>query len=115
MSKVEIPVDTLRALLCGGVPSRDESGLAASGLELAPKGETVITVLDRGFVYVGKTRVAGDFVEITGARNIRVWGTKNGLGELRDGARPETKLDEVGRVVAPMRAVISFISCTRDW
>lgn len=71
-----------------------------------------IVVLDRGFVYVGHVTIEGDFVVITNANNIRYWGTKNGLGELTNGPKPETKLDHIGTVKAPMRAVIHFVPCT---
>lgn len=70
-----------------------------------------IVVLDRGFVYVGDVVIDGDFITITRARNIRYWGTKNGLGELRDGPKAETKLDDVGQVLAPMKSVIHFVPC----
>ena len=76
---------------------------------------TQIVVLDRGFVYVGKVTINGDSVLIENARNVRYWGTKSGLGELTGGPTKETKLDDVGVVIAPMRAVIHFIKCTRDW
>lgn len=47
---------------------------------------------------------------IENAHNIRVWGTSEGLGELvRNGPTSDTKLDSVGTVRAPMRAVISVI------
>lgn len=108
---MEVPIDTLKALICGN----ENAPRAANRSCLEPKGETTITVLDRGFVYVGKTRIDGDYVEILNALNIRAWGTKKGLGELKDGPKPETKLDEVGRVVAPLRAVIHFITCSCDW
>ena len=68
-----------------------------------------IVVLDRGFVYVGNTVIEGDFVTITDCRNIAHWGTKHGLGELVNGPLPETDLNKVGTVKAPMRAVIHFI------
>lgn len=68
-----------------------------------------IVVLDRGFVYVGNVVISGDFVEISNAKNIRYWGTKNGLGELREGPLKETKLDPIGEVIAPLRAVIHFV------
>jgi hypothetical protein len=69
-----------------------------------------IVVLDRGFVYVGDVVHDGDWCVISNARNIRYWGTKNGLGELsQKGPLPETKLDVVGTVRAPARAVISLI------
>lgn len=71
-----------------------------------------IVVLDRGFVYVGDVTIDGDFVNITNAKNIRYWGTKNGLGELTKGPLPETKLDPIGEVKAPLRAVIHFTPCS---
>lgn len=76
---------------------------------------TQIVVLDRGFVYVGKVEFNGDLVRITNARNIRYWGTTKGLGELVNGPTDKTKLDEVGEVIAPMKAVIHCIKCKRDW
>ena len=68
-----------------------------------------IVVLDRGFVYIGNVEIDGDWCVITGAKNIRVWGTTKGLGELVSGPTKDTKLDNVGTVRAPMRAVISVI------
>ena len=70
-----------------------------------------IVVLDRGFVYVGDVTIDGDFAVIENAKNIRYWGTKNGLGELVNGPLKETKLDTVGTVKAPMRSVIHFTPC----
>ena len=74
-------------------------------------GDVKIVVLDRGFVYVG--RVADDedgrFLAIRNAKNIRKWGTTQGLGELVNGPLPSTVLDPVGTVRAPFRAVISVI------
>jgi len=73
---------------------------------------TQIVVLDRGYVYVGKTTVDGDFVTIENAKNIRRWGTTAGLGELaKNGPTDDTRLDEAGTVTAPLRAVIHFITC----
>lgn len=76
---------------------------------------TNIVVLDRGWVYVGKVIITPDWVEITNARNIRVWGTKTGLGQLADGPLPDTKLDNTGTVKASRKALIHLIKCTRDW
>lgn len=72
-------------------------------------GDVKIVVLDRGFVYVGAVKIEGDFVNISGAKNIRVWGTTKGLGELVSGPLANTKLDPVGTVRAPIRALISLI------
>lgn len=70
-----------------------------------------IVVLDRGFVYVGNVSIADDFLTVTNAKNIRYWGTKKGLGELRQGPLAETKLDDIGEVIAPMRALIHLVPC----
>ena len=68
-----------------------------------------IVVLDRGFVYIGRVKVEGDFVVIRSAKNIRQWGTARGLGELVNGPLSATKLDAAGTVRAPLRALISLI------
>ena len=73
------------------------------------EGEIKIVVLDRGFVYVGRVEIEGDFVIIRNAQNIRQWGTTKGLGELVNGPLANTKLDSVGTVRAANRALISLI------
>jgi hypothetical protein len=73
------------------------------------KGDIKIAVLDRGFVYVGRVTMEADFLVITNARNIRYWGTSKGLGELVNGPLSTTKLDVVGTVRVPLRALISLI------
>ena len=72
-------------------------------------GEIKIAVVDRGFVYVGRVKVEGDFYVLTNAKNIRAWGTTRGLGELVSGPLSNTKLDAVGTVRIPTRALISLI------
>lgn len=72
-------------------------------------GEIKIAVLDRGFVYVGCVKAEGDFYIITMAHNIRVWGTTKGLGELVSGPTANTRLDRVGTVRVPSKALISLI------
>lgn len=73
-------------------------------------GEIKIVVADRGFVYVGFIEESDKFVILRHAHNIRVWGTTKGLGELVGGPLSSTKLDKVGEVKIPIRAVISIIS-----
>ncbi len=73
------------------------------------QGDIKIAVLDRGFVYVGHVKTEGDFYVLTGAKNIRVWGTTKGLGELVSGPTASTKMDHVGTVRVPARALISLI------
>lgn len=70
-----------------------------------------IVVLDRGFVYAGNVVEESDRITITGAVNIRYWGTKNGLGELVNGPLSGTKIDSVGTVIAYKHAVIHLIPC----
>lgn len=70
-----------------------------------------IVVLDRGFVYVGNVIELPDRVIIRNAKNIRVWGTTKGLGELREGPLTGTKLDVVGEVIAYRAAIIHFVPC----
>lgn len=77
-----------------------------------PSGPIKIFVLDRGFVYVGRMVTPaydGDQYHIENAYNIRYWGTKNGLGELVNGPLKDTKLDKVGTVHIPERAIIHII------
>lgn len=76
---------------------------------------TNIVILDRGWVYVGKVTTGGEWVTIENARNIRNWGTKNGLGELIHGPTGSTKMDSCGTVKASRKALIHMIKCSRDW
>ena len=73
------------------------------------EGDIKIVVLDRGFVYVGLVSQEDDFYIIKNAKNIRQWGTTKGLGELVSGPLANTRLDNVGTVRVPSRALISLI------
>ena len=75
----------------------------------ATDGDIKIAVLDRGFVYIGHVKQEQDFLILTHAKNIRYWGTTRGLGELVNGPLSRTKLDQVGTVRVPNRALISLI------
>lgn len=72
-------------------------------------GNIKIVVADRGFVFVGNLEQTADFAILRNAKNIRVWGTTKGLGELVNGPTSSTKLDPVGTVCIPSRAVIALI------
>lgn len=76
---------------------------------------TQIVVVDYGFVYVGEVTIRDGYVLITNCRNIRVWGTTKGLGQLRAGPQPKTVLDEVGCVLIPHGRINHFIPCTLNW
>lgn len=75
----------------------------------ALEGNIKIIVADRSYVYVGIVEETTDFVKLTNAKNIRYWGTTKGLGELVNGPLSNTKLDVVGSVKIPNRAIISII------
>lgn len=74
-----------------------------------------IVVVDRGFIYIGDVEHDGTWCVITHAQNIRRWGTSEGLGELaNNGPLENTKLDRVGTVRVPARAVISIIDTEKS-
>lgn len=87
------------------------SGSATSEEKANLAGQHIV-VLDRGFVYAGNVSRDGDCLRISEAKNIRVWGTTNGLGELRHGPTPSTKCDPVGEVIAPFKSIIHLIPCS---
>jgi hypothetical protein len=90
-------------------------GLALEKTENTKPKESLgqnIVVLDRGFVYVGEVTDEGESIRITNAKNIRVWGTTEGLGQLRNGPLSSTELDVVGEVIAPKHSVIHYIKCS---
>ena len=90
--------------------TRLESQPSKACREFHPSGQHIV-VLDRGFVYVGDITVDDHYCHITNARNLRAWGTTNGLGELRNGPLSGTKMDMVGEVIAPIKSVIHYIPC----
>lgn len=64
-------------------------------------GEKRIIVADRGWVFVGACEDHADgSVTVTGAKNIRRWGTTAGLGQLVNGPLPDTVADDYGAVRA---------------
>ena len=71
-----------------------------------------IVVLDRGFVYVGRCEIQGDYLLIKDARNIRRWGTTKGLGQLANsGPTPQTVIEETGDLSVPIKALIFILQC----
>ena len=95
------------ALVGNKAPSADSA--------LSPFNGWKIVVLDRGYVYFGYCTQNGDTLTIEFAKNIRIWGTTKGLGELRTGPTEKTLTDEAGTVIAPMRAVIHAIQVESGW
>ncbi len=79
----------------------------------APAPEPIsIVILDRGFVLVGHAVIDGDWVVTSNASTIRRWGTTKGLGEIAAGGpTASTKLDPIGTVRSPLRALIGLVAC----
>lgn len=57
-----------------------------------------IVIAQRGWVFVGVVSREEHEIVIRRARSIRRWGTSKGLGELRNGPKNATQLDEAGTV-----------------
>lgn len=95
-------VRELAALLNPGNAPARVAGRIDHGLQIA--------VLDRGFVYIGRVVTDGEWCHISGAWNIRRWGTTRGLGELVDGPTLNTELDRVGDVRVPFHALQHLIA-----
>lgn len=68
-----------------------------------------LVVCDRGWVYIGQAGQDGDWMMISGARQITRWGTTKGLNELVDGPTSNTRLGAPASIRVPMRAVITVI------
>ncbi len=70
-----------------------------------------IVVVDSGFVFVGNVdSFESHMVTIHNARNIRVYGTENGLGQLAlTGKTSSTVLDDVGTMHVNQNKIIFCI------
>jgi hypothetical protein len=76
-----------------------------------------IFVLDRGFVVVGEAEVSRDLAlhwHMPKSRTIRVWGTKRGLAELKDGPLPQTVVDQVCERTTPFRSVLDILHVSEE-
>ena len=73
--------------------------------------QQTIVVLTHGFVFVGEHEKHADGGgTITKTKNIRQWGTTNGLGQLAvSGPTKDTVLDDVGTVHYPANALVFLI------
>jgi hypothetical protein len=71
-----------------------------------------IAVLTNGFVYSGKPTIADGYLYLSDAKNVRVWGTTDGLGQLcLTGPTQDTRLDKCPDVIAPLHALIHLLPC----
>lgn len=85
-----------------------KKAMAEAGDSLRVLGKCIV-VIDNGFVQVGDVYIAGNELLISGNKNIRTWGTKNGLGELINGPLKTTVLDDEGETIVPYGRVVKII------
>jgi hypothetical protein len=78
---------------------------------------TLLFVLDRGFVVVGRARLDPYLAFawlLEPGRTVRRWGTSKGLAELVGGPTRETVLDPPAVRHVPFRAVIEIIEVSEE-
>ena len=83
-------------------------------MNLLENGQKYIVVVSHGFVYVGEVAGVEGGLVVTNARNIRRWGTTEGLGELRNGPTEDTVLDQVGTVRIPLHSLVHLIDVAQN-
>lgn len=94
------------------LPEANADALKPDPAPVAQDGALQIAVLDRGFVYVGRIYRTPEGIRIEDARNVRRWGTENGLGQLAtEGPQLNTRLDPCPPVHVPTHAIIHLIDC----
>lgn len=74
-----------------------------------------IVVIDNGFVHVGECSMQDGLLSIDNCKNLRVWGTTNGLGELISGPTKKTVADDCGTVLVPIARVVFFLRVVKGW
>ena len=97
----------VKALLDEGKESETEYG----------GSEIKITILQRGWVFVGRFSKEGSACKLTDAYNIRTWGTTKGLGEIAEsGPTDSTKLDKINDVSFHELGIVAMIDCdAKSW
>lgn len=75
-----------------------------------------IAVVNNGFVYVGEVLKDGDYYIILKCKNVRLFGTTKGLGQLAfEGPQKETTLDDCPTVMVPENQLCHMIECSSVW
>ena len=89
--------------------------ITVDGVEYVEKTSTEpsdkqIVVAQRGWVFVGDVTESEEDLVLVNTRNIRIWGTTKGLGELVAGPLSGTKYDDYGTVRIPKLTVVARIN-----
>lgn len=78
----------------------DEVEYVRKNIAKEPCGPIKIAILQRGWVMVGRFERTGSDCKLHNAHVIRIWGTKNGIGEIAgNGPTKDTVLDKCYGVV----------------
>lgn len=102
---MELSISQMRELLCQQQPTVTTG--EAHGV--------YIVIADRGHVWVGRVETSADWVTVTDASAVRIWGTTRGLGEIAQGGpTAKTVLDKCDVVKISRRALIALIPCKED-
>tara|TARA_R110000868_G_scaffold58435_5_gene180592 strand:+ start:2285 stop:2563 length:279 start_codon:yes stop_codon:yes gene_type:complete len=65
-----------------------------------------ILVVDNGFVFVGDVVSDGKTLVVLKAKQLRVWGTTAGLGQITEGPTAATKADPCDTVIIPAARLV---------
>lgn len=74
-----------------------------------------IVVVDNGFVHVGDCSISDGLLSIDNCKNIRKYGTTQGIGQLITGPQKDTVAHEMGTVLVPISRVVFFLRVVRGW
>lgn len=78
---------------------------------------TLLFVLDRGFVVVGRASLYPDLAftwRLDPGRTVRRWGTTQGLAQLKDGPTGDTMLDAPAARLVPFRSIIEILEVSEE-
>jgi len=74
-----------------------------------------IVVLQRGWILVGKVTQEGDYLTITDASVVRLWGTTKGLGEIAmNGPTSKTILDPCPTNTVHVLTTVTRMDCNPE-
>ena len=92
----------------------DVEYVRADSVQQKPSKKQIV-VLQRGWIVVGDVSEEGEKVTISNCSVIRIWGTKDGLGELAEcGPLTNTKLDKCPDVSAHKLSIVLRMNVNED-
>ncbi|MEL7628745.1 hypothetical protein AAGW04_07035 [Pectobacterium aroidearum] len=78
-------------------------------------GERYIVTLQRGWIVVGNVTKSGDYLSISNAAVIELWGTTDGLGQLAiSGPTSDTRLRKTSDLLTHELTVVHLMRVQND-